>query len=129
MHWPTYALQGKNVFWFFFSKKNCFLALMTWINVAARADVPAGGMLEVEAGDAAVMLYDLAGVLHATSAICPHQAAFLSQGGISGDCVDCPRHMGRFHIPTGKLVRGPDSPDLRVFPVELREDRVFVEVG
>jgi nitrite reductase/ring-hydroxylating ferredoxin subunit len=99
---------------------------MGWIDVAARADVPPGGTLEVEAGDVAILLYDLAGVIHATSAICPHHAAFLVQGGISGDCVDCPRHMGRFHIPTGRLVRGPDCPDLRVYPVQIREERVRV---
>jgi 3-phenylpropionate/trans-cinnamate dioxygenase ferredoxin subunit len=102
---------------------------MPWVEVAGRAEIPVGGMLEVEAGDRAVLLVDLAGVIYATSAICPHHAAFLSQGGITGDCVDCPRHMGRFHIPTGKLVRGPDCPDLRVYPVESRDGRVLVEIG
>ena len=99
---------------------------MPWVDVAARAAVPRDGMLEVEADDAAVMLYDLAGEIYATSAICPHQAAFLSQGVMSGEFVDCPRHQGRFHILTGALVRGPPCPALPIFPVEVRSGRVFV---
>jgi nitrite reductase/ring-hydroxylating ferredoxin subunit len=101
---------------------------MAWIDVAARAELERHGWLEVEAGPDAVLLYDLAGAVHATAAVCPHHAAWLIQGGISGDAVDCPRHMGRFHIPTGRKLRGPDCPDLRVYPVRLEAGRVLVLV-
>jgi len=43
---------------------------MAWIEVASRAGVPAGGMLEVEGGGRALLLFDLAGAVFATSAIC-----------------------------------------------------------
>jgi 3-phenylpropionate/trans-cinnamate dioxygenase ferredoxin component len=80
---------------------------MAWIEVASRGEVPAGGMLEVEAGGRALLLYDLNGTVFATSAICPHHAAFLSQGHVSGESIECPRHMGRFHIPSIRQERGP----------------------
>jgi nitrite reductase/ring-hydroxylating ferredoxin subunit len=99
-----------------------------WIDVAARDLLARAGMLEVAAGSAAVLLFDLEGTVHATGAICPHHAAFLSQGGVTGDCVDCPRHQGRFHIPTGRKVRGPDCPDLRVYPVRVEGGRVLVGI-
>src|SRR5215831_156651 len=92
---------------------------MAWIEVASRAEVPAGGMLEVEAGGRALLLYDLDGTVFATSAICPHHAAFLSQGHVSGESIECPRHMGRFHIPTGRQERGPACPDLRTYKVRV----------
>jgi nitrite reductase/ring-hydroxylating ferredoxin subunit len=101
---------------------------MAWVDVAKRAAVPAGGMLEVEARGAALLLYDLDGAVFATSAICPHHAAFLSQGHIIGDCIECPRHMGRFHIPTGRQQRGPACPDLRTYQVRVEHDRVLVEI-
>ena len=101
---------------------------MTWIDVAARNALGCGRMLEVEVSGAAVLLYDLDGSIFATSAICPHHAAFLSQGSLSGECIDCPRHFGRFHIPTGKQLRGPPSPDLRTYPVRVANDRVLVEI-
>jgi nitrite reductase/ring-hydroxylating ferredoxin subunit len=101
---------------------------MAWVDVARRAAVTAGRMLEVEAGGAALLLYDLDGTVFATSAICPHHAAWLSQGHIDGDCIECPRHMGRFHIPSGRQQRGPACPDLRTYRVRVEDDRVLVEI-
>jgi 3-phenylpropionate/trans-cinnamate dioxygenase ferredoxin component len=101
---------------------------MAWIEVAGRAEVPAGGMLEVEAGGRALLLYDLSGTVFATSAICPHHAAFLSQGHVSGESIECPRHMGRFHIPSGRQERGPACPDLRTYKVRVEDARVLVEI-
>lgn len=102
---------------------------MPWTDAAALADIPSGGMLEVEADRAALVLYNLGGTFYATAAVCPHHAAWFSQGGITGDCVDCPRHQGRFHIPTGRLVRGPECPDLRTYPVRVQDGRLLVDVS
>lgn len=100
---------------------------MSWIDVADAAQVAAAGMFEAEAGGAALLLYDVAGVIYATAAVCPHHSAWFSQGGMSGEFVDCPRHQGRFHIPTGRQVRGPECPALRTYPVRVEAGRVFVE--
>ncbi|HKM63061.1 MAG TPA: non-heme iron oxygenase ferredoxin subunit [Acidisphaera sp.] len=98
-----------------------------WVAVATRSELAeAGGMLEVEAGAEAVLLFDLGGTLYATGAICPHHAAFLAQGTVSGDCIDCPRHQGRFHIPTGRQLRGPACPPLSTYRVRMDEGRVLV---
>ena len=101
---------------------------MAWFEVATRADVPAGGMLEVEAEGRALLLYDLDGTVFATAAICPHHAAFLSQGQVNGESIECPRHMGRFHIPTGRQENGPACPDLRTYRVRVEAERLLVEI-
>jgi 3-phenylpropionate/trans-cinnamate dioxygenase ferredoxin component len=101
---------------------------MGWVDVAPRAAVAKARMLEVEAAGRALLIYDIDGTVFATSAICPHHAAWLSQGSISGDCIDCPRHFGRFHIPTGRQLNGPPCPDLRTYPVQVANDRVLVDV-
>jgi nitrite reductase/ring-hydroxylating ferredoxin subunit len=101
---------------------------MAWLDVASRQAIVSACMLEAEASGRALLLYDVDGTIYATAAVCPHHAAWLSQGSISGDCIDCPRHMGRFHIPTGRQVRGPACPDLRTYAVRLEGDRVFVEI-
>ena len=102
---------------------------MTWIDVADREALAARRWMEVEAGRAAILLYDIEGAVYATAAICPHHAAFLSQGAFGGEHVDCPRHMGQFHIPTGAQTRGPACEALRVYPAEVRGGRVWVEVS
>ena len=104
-----------------------------WIAVATRSELTAaGGMLEVDAGGEAVLLFDLGGALYATGAICPHHAAFLAQGTVSGDCIDCidcPRHQGRFHIPSGQQLRGPACPPLPTYRVREESDRVLVALA
>jgi nitrite reductase/ring-hydroxylating ferredoxin subunit len=90
-----------------------------WIDVGPRSQLREGGMMEAEAGAAALLLYDLGGVVFATAATCPHHAAWLSQGQITGTAIDCPRHMGQFDIATGAKLRGPDCPNLRTYPTRV----------
>jgi nitrite reductase/ring-hydroxylating ferredoxin subunit len=99
-----------------------------WIDVTDRATLAARRWMEVEAGPHALLLYDIDGQVFATSAICPHHAAWLSQGGFDGDHVDCPRHQGRFHIPTGTMVRGPTCEALRTYPAKTEDGRILVEI-
>jgi nitrite reductase/ring-hydroxylating ferredoxin subunit len=99
-----------------------------WID-AGPATLAPGQMREAEADRVALLLISLDGTLHATSAVCPHHAAWLSQGQISGTSIDCPRHQGRFDIATGRKLRGPDCADLRVYPARLRDGRIEVAIG
>jgi nitrite reductase/ring-hydroxylating ferredoxin subunit len=99
---------------------------MQWVDAGARSALQAGGMKEVAAGEAALLLYDLAGTVFATDAVCPHHAAWLSEGSIEGDLINCPRHQGQFHIPTGAWRRGPTCPDLKIYPVRVEDGRIYV---
>jgi len=99
---------------------------MVWWDVADEGAVLRGGMLEVEAGGHALLLLAVAGAVHAVDAVCPHHQAWLSMGVLDGDCIDCPRHQGRFHIPTGVQLRGPACPRLGVLPVRVEDGRVLV---
>ena len=101
---------------------------MPWIDVADRATLERRRWMEAEAGPHAVLLFDLQGEVHATAAICPHHAAWLFQGGFTGEHVDCPRHMGQFHIPTGEQTGGPVCDRLRIYPARVEAGRVLVEI-
>ncbi len=100
----------------------------TWTDVADAAAVRRRGMLEAEAGGHALLLLAVAGAIHAVAAVCPHHQAWLSMGTLDGDCIDCPRHQGRFHVPTGAQLRGPPCPALPVYPVREHAGRVLVAI-
>ena len=104
-------------------------AASRWADTASCADLLCHGILEAEPGGVAVLLYDIGGTPYATAAVCPHHAAWLSQGGVEGDRVNCPRHQGQFHIPTGRKTRGPMCPDLRTYPVRVQDGRIWVDVA
>ncbi len=100
-----------------------------WTDAACRHELARRGLLEVEAQGAAILLYDIAGTAYATAAVCPHHSAWLSQGGMEGELVNCPRHQGQFHVPTGRKTRGPDCADLRTYPVRVEGGRVWVDLA
>jgi nitrite reductase/ring-hydroxylating ferredoxin subunit len=101
---------------------------MAWHDVAAGSEVRRLAMLEVEAAGRALLLLVVADAIHAVDAVCPHHQAWLSMGRLDGDCIDCPRHQGRFHIPTGAQRGGPACPPLGVYPVRHAAGRVLVEL-
>jgi nitrite reductase/ring-hydroxylating ferredoxin subunit len=98
-----------------------------WHKVANAADVPAGGALQVRVGSELIAVYNLDGRLYATSDICTHRDAFLSEGCVEGETVECPLHQALFHIPTGKVLREPADVDLKTYPVHQKDGFVYIE--
>lgn len=90
-----------------------------WVKVASSGAVTEGGMLQVDVGGEPVCLYNLGGTLYATQDTCTHEHAFLSEGYIEGDCIECPLHQALFHIPTGEVRSAPATENLRVYAVRV----------
>jgi nitrite reductase/ring-hydroxylating ferredoxin subunit len=99
-----------------------------WHKVANAEDVPAGGALKVSVGRELIAVYNLDGRLYATSDVCTHRFALLSDGCIEGDTVACPLHQAVFHIPTGKALCEPAFADLKTYPVEQRDGFIYIEL-
>ena len=95
---------------------------------AALADLPDGTMQQVEVGGTAVLLSRVDGEVHATTAFCPHYGAPLATGVLRGRTVVCPWHHAAFDVGSGALCEPPALDALRTFPVEIRNDEVWVAV-
>ena len=72
--------------------------------------------------DTAVAIYNLAGEYYATSDVCTHGQAFLSDGDIRGNEIICPYHEGTFDIRTGEPVEPPCVVALNRYETRLGED-------
>ena len=58
---------------------------------------------------------------------CPHEGYPLREGTLDGDCkLTCNWHNWKFDLATGENQRDGDR--LRVYPVELREGEIWVEI-
>ncbi|MBX6370346.1 MAG: non-heme iron oxygenase ferredoxin subunit [Rhodospirillales bacterium] len=97
-----------------------------WHEVARVGDVSEDDVLQVDAGGKCVALFNVGGVYYATSGICTHAHAFLADGYVQDDTIECPLHQGVFHIPTGRAMCPPVTKDLEVFPVKVEDGRIFV---
>jgi naphthalene 1,2-dioxygenase system ferredoxin subunit len=97
-----------------------------WLQVATVGEVQANGTLLCRVGSHAVCLYSVAGAVYATDDTCTHGNASLADGFIEGDCISCPLHEGRFHIPTGRAVAAPCVKDIRTYAVKVKNDGVLL---
>jgi nitrite reductase/ring-hydroxylating ferredoxin subunit len=59
---------------------------------------------------------------------CPHEGYPLSQGSLSAGCIlTCNWHNWKFDLDSGDNLYGGDR--LRTYPVELRGDQIWVDIG
>lgn len=101
---------------------------MSAVDVIAIDDLPPGTMQRVDVGGYPVCLANVAGTVHAVHDTCTHGRASLSEGYLDDEMgrVECPRHGGVFRLSDGGVVTPPPSRAQPVFPVEVRDGRVWV---
>lgn len=87
---------------------------------------PAGKGWPYESAVGDIAIFNVEGVLFAIAGDCPHQGAPLGMGQLSGTLVTCPGHGLRYDVVTG-LKPGSDR-GVRTYPLEVREDAVFIDI-
>jgi nitrite reductase/ring-hydroxylating ferredoxin subunit len=97
-------------------------------DVLASSSLADGEMASVRAGSEEVALFRIDGKVFATSNICTHQYALLTEGFFDGECVECPLHQGMFDVRTGNVVNAPVTEPLRVFLTDEIDGRIWIEV-
>ena len=101
---------------------------MSWINVARLSQLASDYPTACNVEGHHVALYLVDDAVYATSNICTHQLALLSDGYQESGQIECPLHQGRFDIRTGKALCAPLSIDLATYEVEVRGDEVWIRV-
>jgi nitrite reductase (NADH) large subunit len=105
-----------------------------WVRAGRVDDFPIGGGRAVKHGAAqiAVFRFTSRGQWYACENRCPHRREMVLARGILGDQqgtpkVACPLHKKTFSLESGKCLSG-DQYQLRVFPVKVEADQVFLEL-
>jgi 3-phenylpropionate/trans-cinnamate dioxygenase ferredoxin subunit len=101
---------------------------MAWQRAASVTEVAADKGLQVKVGKMDVAIFRVGETLYAMEAICPHADAYLAEGFIDGDRIECPLHQAQFHIPTGKCLGPPADRDLTTYPVKIEGNDVLVDI-
>ncbi|MBU6372628.1 MAG: Rieske 2Fe-2S domain-containing protein [Alphaproteobacteria bacterium] len=106
---------------------------LVWRKVAEGSDLAEGRVMSVSAGRVSLALTKLNGQFAAMDNRCPHQGGPLGEGsievGVDGKCwLRCPWHGWDFDPLTGKSPGGHADTGQKLYPVEVREDGVYVGV-
>lgn len=96
------------------------------VRVATVAQVPPGCMKRIDLGEVAVVLYNVDGEILASSDVCPHRGAPLSQGDLYDGVVMCPLHAWEFDVRTGECVSLPEARPLCRYEVRIEDGFVSV---
>lgn len=100
-----------------------------WVRVADTDVCPAGQLKGVMANGQPIVLANVDGDLCALEDKCSHEDYPLSDGELDGNQVVCQYHGARFDACTGARKALPAVRPVRAFPVEVREDGIYVDVG
>jgi MocE subfamily Rieske [2Fe-2S] domain protein len=105
-------------------------AASDWADVCAAADIDENDVHGFEHNGRVYAIYRLGSdEFYASDGICTHEETELAGGYVFDGCIECPLHLGRFDVKTGKAMGAPVKDDLKTYPVELRGDRVFIQLG
>lgn len=104
---------------------------LVWHKVAEANELDEGRVMTVTAGTKSLALVHYQGQYAAMDNHCPHQGGPLGEGsieeGVEGKCwLRCPWHGWDFDPLTGKSPGGHDDAGQETFPVDARDDGIYV---
>lgn len=92
------------------------------IQLCKISEIEPGEMLRVDVdGAPPIAVYNLNGEFYATSNICTHATAMLTDGYLDGDIVECPVHGGTFNVRSGAAVDFPCEVALKTYEVAVED--------
>ena len=99
----------------------------TLVRAAAIRDIPPGHSKVLHIHGREIALFNADGAFYAVKNICPHRGTSLDRGAVENGVLTCPGHAWQFDLRTGDCVSHPPA-GIRRYPVEIREDAVWIEV-
>ena len=98
------------------------------VEVGRTDDFPAGTQRGVDHKGPKYLVVRLEDGFYGLAGMCTHEYAELATGYLTGDQVLCPLHSSLFDVRSGEVLSSPATEDLRTFPVEVTEGRVYLVV-
>ncbi len=100
-----------------------------WIHLAAFSDVPVGEAKAIRLGEGcSIALFNVEGRIYATDNQCPHMGYPLTRGAVRNGILTCDWHGRSFDLEGGGCFNY-ECDDLQTFPVEVRQDEIWIQLG
>jgi 3-phenylpropionate/trans-cinnamate dioxygenase ferredoxin subunit len=101
-----------------------------FVKLASIHDIPENEMRAFTYDGQRIAIYHVGDQLYATTDICSHAYAELSEGYLdTDDCtIECPLHGSRFDIATGAVLSLPAFEPIATYPVRIEGEDVLVEI-
>ena len=101
--------------------------MVQWIDAGPLEALKSRGRRVFKSGRKQILLISAGERIYACNNRCPHEGYPLSEGTLASPCtLTCNWHNWKFDLASGDTLVGGDR--LRLYPVELREGRIWVDV-
>lgn len=100
-----------------------------WVAATPVDGLEPNDAMRIQHNGTCIAIYNLDGRFYATAGVCTHAHAFLSEGYIDGQTIECPLHQGLFHIPTGTPLSPPVTEPLKTYETKVEQGVVYVRVS
>jgi nitrite reductase/ring-hydroxylating ferredoxin subunit len=101
---------------------------MAFVRAAKKDEVPPGTIHEFQLDGKTVAIANVDGKFSVINNVCLHRGGPLGEGELKGQIVTCPWHGWQYDVTSGKLVTNP-TVGVETYPLELRGDDIFVDIG
>lgn len=102
--------------------------ILTWKKIAEKGAVSAGKGKAFKIDGKQIAIFNQGDQHHAIDDLCAHQDGSIAPGKLDGDIVECPLHFWHYNIKTGQLVDYLKDVKLETYPVEARDDGIYVDI-
>ena len=99
-----------------------------WVLACDATDIDDEDLIRWDYDERSFAIYNTVNGFFCTDGMCTHERQHLEDGLVMDDVIECPLHQGRFQISTGKALSAPACVDLKTYPVELRNGKIYVQV-
>lgn len=101
---------------------------ITWHAVCDADEIAEEDVTQFECDGKVYAIYHTPSGFYATDGLCTHEDEFLADGLVLGEIIECPRHQGRFEIPTGKAKGAPVCVNLQTYPTKVETQKVYIGI-
>jgi naphthalene 1,2-dioxygenase system ferredoxin subunit len=99
------------------------------MEAASRDAIPEDDVIGVVVAGREIALYGVDGEVFATDNVCTHGNARLCDGFLDGHEIECPLHQGKFDVRTGAALCAPLTEAVKIYPIRIEADKVYVDLG
>ena len=101
-----------------------------WVVACAKDDIEPEDVIRFDHGGHVYAIYRSPDdEYYATDGICTHEHAYLSDGLVLDNIIECPKHNGRFDYRTGAAKGAPVCVNLKTYKVKVDDGNVLIAVG
>lgn len=98
------------------------------IRVGRVSDVPNGKMKEFSVSGRPIAVAHVDEEFFAFDGLCTHAHCSLAGGFLDGYTLTCYCHGGQFDISTGDVLAPPPPSGVKIYPVKVKGDELFIEM-